>query len=97
MYRLKHTMRGRPLAIVTVRLDEQLKQKMKKLRHVNWSEVIRTAINERISQEETLASQRSIDVASLRKAMADQDRLRSKTTGTWSGAEEIRKWRELRK
>jgi len=85
------------LAIVTVRLDEQLKQKMKKLRHVNWSEVIRTAINERISQEETLASQRSVDVASLRKAMADQDRLRSKTTGTWSGAEEIRKWRELRK
>jgi len=85
------------MAIVTVRLDEQLKERMKKLRHVNWSEVIRTAISERISQEETIASQRSIDVGSLRKAMADQDRLRSKTTGTWSGGEEIRKWRELRK
>jgi len=85
------------MAIVTVRLDEHLKQKMKKLRHVNWSEVIRVAIAERVSREEAISSQRSIDLASLRKAMADQDRLRAKTTGVWSGAEEIRKWRELRK
>jgi len=90
------TRKTKRMAIVTVRLDEQLKQKMKKLGHVNWSEVVRTAINERISQEETIASQRPIDVASLRRAMADQDRLRAKTTGAWSGAEEIRKWRELR-
>jgi len=85
------------MAIVTVRLDEKLKAKMEKLRHVNWSEIIRSAIAERISLEESLAGARSINFDLLRKAMHDQDRLRSKTSGRWSGSEEIRKWRELRK
>jgi len=85
------------MTIVTVRLDDKLKNKMKKFRRVNWSEVIRGAILERISIEESLSARRVIDVALLQKAIRDQDRLRAKTTGTWSGAEEIRKWRELRK
>ena len=85
------------MTIVTVRLDDKLKNKMKKFRRVNWSEVIRGAILERISIEESLSARRVIDVALLQKAIRDQDRLRTKTTGTWSGAEEIRKWRELRK
>jgi hypothetical protein len=85
------------MAIVTVRLDEKLRNKMKKLRSVNWSEVIRSAIVERISLEESLPARRPIDVALLQKAIRDQDRLRAKTSGTWSGAEEIRKWRELRR
>mgnify|MGYP001100239092 CR=1 FL=1 len=85
------------MTIVTVRLDERLKAKMRKLRHVNWSEVIRSAVAQRIELEESLATSRTINMDILRKAMADQDRLREKTSGTWSGAEEIRKWRELRK
>ncbi len=85
------------MAIVTVRLDEKLKAKMERLRHVNWSEIIRRAIAERISLEESLAATRSINVELLRKAVKDQDRLRSKTRGHWSGSEEIRKWRESRK
>jgi len=85
------------MAIVTVRLDEKLKAKMEKLRHVNWSEIIRSAIAERISLEESLAGARSINFDLLREAVRDQDRLRSKTSGGWSGSEEIRKWRELRK
>jgi len=85
------------MVIVTVPLDEKLKGKMRKLRHVNWSETIRSAIADRISLEESLAGARSIDFDLLRKAMHDQDRLRSKTSGHWSGSEEIRKSRELRK
>jgi Arc/MetJ-type ribon-helix-helix transcriptional regulator len=85
------------MTIVTVRLDERLKSKMKRLRHVNWSEVIRAAIAERIWLEESIAARRSINLDLLQKAITDQDRLRAKSSGVWSGAEEVRKWRELRK
>lgn len=85
------------MTIVTVRLDEKLKARMRRLRHVNWSEVIRNAVAQRVELEESLAASRTINMDLLRKAVADQDRLREKTSGTWSGAEEIRKWRELRK
>lgn len=85
------------MAIVTVRLDEKLKAKMERLRHVNWSEVVRSAIAERVSLEESLAATRSVNLELVRKAMRDQDRLRAKTSGRWSGAEEIRKWRESRR
>lgn len=85
------------MSVVTVRVDDELKKRMDRLRHVNWSEVVRRAIAERIALEETLASSRIIDVRRLEEAIRDQDRLRSKTTGKWSGTEEIRKWRELRR
>jgi len=85
------------MSVVTVRVDDELKKRMDRLSHVNWSEVVRRAIAERIALEETLASSRIIDVRRLEEAIRDQDRLRSKTTGKWSGTEEIRKWRELRR
>ena len=85
------------MALITVRIDDRLRDKMKRLRHVNWSEVIRAAIAERISLEESIAARNRIDPERLQRAIADQDRLRAKTSGTWSGAEEVRKWRELRK
>jgi hypothetical protein len=85
------------LALITVRIDDRLKDKMKKIRHVNWSEVIRAAIAERISLEESTTKRNSIDLDLLKRAVTDQDRLRERTSGTWSGSEEVRKWRELRK
>jgi predicted transcriptional regulator len=85
------------MAIVTVRVDSELKNRMDRFRHINWSEVIRRAIIERIALEEALTSSRVIDVKRLEEAIIDQDRLRSKTTGRWLGAEEIRKWRDLRR
>ncbi len=85
------------MSVVTVRVDEDLKAKMEKLKHVNWSEVIRRAIAERVVVEETLAARRTINVKLLEEAMRNQDLLRTKTTGRWSGVEEIRRWRELRR
>jgi len=85
------------MSVVTVRVNSELKKRMDRLRHVNWSEVVRRAIAERIALEETLASSRVIDTKRLEEAIRDQDRLRLKTTGKWSGAEEIRKWRDLRR
>ncbi len=68
---------------VTITIPEDLKREMKKLRRINWSEVARGAFEERLRQEE------------MAKASEGIDRLRasSKTSG-WSGAREIRKWRD---
>jgi len=45
---------------------------------------------------EMLTCARLRDKDRIRQAILVQDRLRSKS-GTWSGADEIRKWRNLRK
>ncbi len=86
-----------PMVVITVRVDNELKAKMKKYKHVNWSEVVRKALTERLMVEEDLGAKQSINMDLLLKAVSDQDHLRAKTTGRWSGAEEIRKWRELRR
>lgn len=85
------------MAVITVRVDEELKAKMEKYKHVNWSEVVRRALAERVMAEEELMAKRNVNADLLLRAVSDQDRLRAKTTGRWSGAEEIRKWRELRR
>ncbi|MEM2936321.1 MAG: hypothetical protein QW231_03995 [Candidatus Bathyarchaeia archaeon] len=74
------------MANVTVSVPEGLKREMKRLKHVNWSEVARKAFEERIRREE------------MRKAAEGMDRLRqSSQTPEWSGAKEIRKWRDASK
>jgi len=83
------------MKVVSVRVDEETKAKMDLYKDVNWSEVIRRAIKARIEVEERL--RRRIDRAKALKASEDMERLRAKTSGKWSGAEEIRKWREKRR
>ncbi|BES82184.1 hypothetical protein PABY_17510 [Pyrodictium abyssi] len=38
--------------VVSFRIDRKLKEKMDKLKHINWSEVVRRAIYETIAREE---------------------------------------------
>jgi metal-responsive CopG/Arc/MetJ family transcriptional regulator len=85
------------MTIITVRIDERLKKKMDKMKHINWSEVVRKAISNMIEKEESTGSRREINRARMISAAKEQDRLRAKTSGSWSGVEEIRKWRELRR
>jgi len=79
------------MPIITVRVDEDMKRWMDKLRHINWSEVIRTAIKKRIEEE----MKRKIDRRRLLWASSLTDRLRRKAAD-WSSVEEIRRWRETR-
>ena len=81
--------------MVSVKVDEETKEKMDALKDVNWSEVIRRSIRERIETEEML--RRRIDRARAEKASDDMEKIRAKTSGKWSGVGEIRKWRETRK
>ncbi len=69
---------------------------MRKYKHINWSEVARNAIEERIKLEE-LTETRKVNLDLMKDAIEVQDRVRAKSSGKWSTTEEIRKWRESRK
>jgi len=82
------------MTVVSVRVDDETKRKMDSYKDVNWSEVIRRAIRARVEVEKRL--RRQIDRARALRASEDMERLRAKTSGKWSGVEEIRRWREER-
>ena len=70
------------LFMMAVRVDEELKEHMRRHPQVNWSEIAREAIEKKVRELE------------MREAAAAMDELTEKTSGAWSGEEEIRKWRD---
>jgi len=74
--------------VVSFRIDKKLKEKMEKFRYINWSEVVRRAIEDVIKREE--AKLREKDVTRLRIAAIRTDQLRRKIP-KWSSVEEIRR------
>ncbi len=79
--------------VVSFRIDKKLKERMDKLKHINWSEVVRRAILEVVEKEESKYKKK--DPARLRKA-AIKSKLLSRKIEGWSSVEEIRKWRSSR-
>jgi transcriptional regulator of met regulon len=79
--------------VVSARVDEETRRNMRRLRHVNWSEVVREAIQEKIRLEDRkrIRSPREVD-----EALRMMDSIRRPHQG-YDGAEEIRKWRDLRR
>jgi transcriptional regulator of met regulon len=75
------------LGIITVRVDEETKKKMNQLRHVNWSAVLREAIDQKLAQESN---------RDLVNAVITTDKLRKKAPPGWDSLEVIRFWREHR-
>lgn len=73
------------MASVTVRIPEELRKKMGQLKNVNWSEVIRSAIEEEIRK------------AKMREASKRIDELREKHKIEWDSTKVIREWRERRR
>jgi len=84
-----------PVKVVSVKVDEETKARMEALGDVNWSEVVRRSLRARIEAEEIL--RQDIDRRRATKALATIDRIRASMSGRWKGAEEIRKWRDLRR
>lgn len=83
------------MKVVSLRVDEKTKARMDLYKDVNWSEVLRRAIQSRVEVEARLRAK--IDRARAMRAAEDMERLRAKTSGKWSGTEEIRRWREARR
>lgn len=82
------------MEVFSIKVEKRVKEKMKKMAHVNWSEVIRRAIAGKIAEEEARA--RNIDAQLLLEAASLTDKIR-KTVKGWNSVEEIRRWREARK
>jgi len=79
--------------VVSFRIDRDLKRMMDRLRHINWSEVVRRAIAEVVARE--LAFMGEKDFVRIRRAVLRSEEL-SRRIEDWSGVEEIRRWRERR-
>ena len=79
--------------VVSARVDEETRRKMRRLRHVNWSEVVREAIQEKIRLEDR---KRVRDLAEVSEALRLMGLMRRPRSG-FDGMEEIRRWRELRR
>ncbi|MHA1505761.1 MAG: hypothetical protein ACTSR0_01020 [Candidatus Asgardarchaeia archaeon] len=75
------------MAILTVRVSDEIKKRMMKFRHINWSEVMRSAIIKVLEEEER---------RNLAKALLINERIRKKAPEGWDSTETIRYWRERR-
>jgi uncharacterized protein YicC (UPF0701 family) len=83
---------------LTIRLPEQLKRQMEKMRDLNWSEIIREAVQARIRFEmkrRRIKNKRLMDQA-VKKQNEIADALSSRYDGPWSGVEVVRYWRNHR-
>ena len=78
--------------VVSARIDDDTRRRMRRLPHINWSQVIREAITEKISEEERRPH---VDPQDLREAARITDSVRAPSPG-WDSTEEIRRWRERR-
>ena len=86
------------MAVITVRLPERLKKEMRKLRGVNWSFVVRDAIESRVRLE---AARRDRDWDRVKKASKLTDSIFEEVSRKhghmdYDSTEAIRAWREKR-
>jgi len=79
--------------VVSFRISKELKERMDRLKHINWGGVVRRAIYEVIVREEAKLCKK--DIERLRRAALKSEELSRRVEG-WSSVEEIRRWREGR-
>lgn len=77
--------------VVSFRIDKRLKERMDKLKHINWSEVVRKAIYEVVIREEAKLHKK--DFERIKWAANKCEELSRRIEG-WDSVREIRRWRE---
>ena len=83
-------------AIVSFRVDKRLKARMDRLRHINWSELLRRYIETVVEQEE-MRLRPARDQAAIKRAIEEMDRLAKLSAGSgFIGEEEVVRWRRKR-
>jgi len=75
------------MTTITIRISSEVKKLMKKYRYINWSEVVREAILNKIHEEER---------KNLAEALLINEKLRRSAPKNWDSTEVIKKWRRLR-
>lgn len=86
------------MALVTIRVPDGLKREMRKLKSVNWSALLRDAIQARIEQERRATAR---DWEQVREAGIQADTIYKEMASKhghidFNSAETIRHWREVR-
>lgn len=86
-----------PMATITVRIPDELKKRMSLFSDVNWSEVVREALNERVDLESR--RRRIKEAEEVREASAVAGRIYEAILSThgkipYNSAELIRRWRD---
>ncbi len=77
---------------MSTKIPENLKKRIEKLTHINWSEVMRVAILKRAEDEEKRIMDRNRKI--VEQSSQKMDQLRRKAQGNTT--EELRAWREIR-
>jgi len=72
------------MSTITVRIDPKLKKLMKKYSYINWSEVVRKAIIDRLMEEKK---------KNVLEAFLINEELGRQAPQGWNSAKVIRKWR----
>ena len=75
------------MTTISVRIDSELKKQMDRLKHLNWSEIIRNAINKEIQNETE---------TNLAKAVLLNEKIRKKADENFNSTDIIRRFREER-
>ena len=75
------------MTTITVRISPEIKKLMRKYKYINWSDVVREAILNKIREEEE---------KNLAEALLINERLRRNAPRNWDSTEVIKKWRRLR-
>ena len=79
---------------MSVKVDKETRNKMRRLANADWSETIRRAINETIEREEL--AERNVDPRDIKEGLKIAQSIRRPSKG-WDSTKEIRKWRDLRR
>lgn len=82
------------MEVVSVKVDKETRERMRRLSRVNWSETIRRAIEQAIEFEEF--RERHVDPKDIEQGLAMASAVR-RTAGGWDSTREIREWRDRRK
>jgi len=75
------------MSTITVRIDPEIKKRMKKYSYINWSEVVRKAILEKLNEEER---------KNIAEALLINEKLKRKAPEGWDSTEVIKSWRRRR-
>lgn len=72
---------------ISIRIDSELKKKMDSFKHLNWSEIVRQAIREKVNSKRE---------RNLAKAVLLNDKIRKEAPKDFNSVDLIRKFREER-
>jgi len=81
--------------VMSIRVDREIRSRMADMGDVNWSEVVRQALRERIELEEDL--RRPLNRKRALRAARGLGLLRQRSKSGFDSTEEVRNWRDSRR